>query len=172
MKRMSSAQPLQSATASTDLFCIKCGYNKRGINSNHCPECGQDFSILPPSTSRLPWLHRHRIGLFYAYWRTIGMFLFNDKLFLEQADYPITLRDARLFWLLTLAHVIAPPLILLVYLAADQPPGRLMTLKLRLFASAYIPIPEVFYFLAGYILFFIAATGMPSYFCHPRALPV
>ena len=100
------------------------------------------------------------------------MFLFNDKLFREQADYPITLRDARLFWLLTLAHVIAPPLILLVYLAADQPPGRLMTLKLRLFASAYIPIPEVFYFLAGYILFFIAATGMPSYFCHPRALPV
>jgi len=173
LRALVTLKPVNAApAASANLYCISCGYNQRGITAAHCPECGQDFSILPPSPSRLPWLHRRRVGLFRAYWRTVGMFLFNDTLFREQAENPITLRDAHLFCLLTLAHVIAPPLILLIYLAADQPPGRLMALKLKLFASDYIPAPEVFYFLVGYILFFIAATGMPSYFCHPRALPV
>jgi len=173
----STIKNVETATASppassTNLYCICCGYNQRGISSAHCPECGQDFSKLPPSSSRLPWLHRRRVGLIRAYWRTVAMFLFNDKLFCEQIENPITLKDARLFWLLSLAHVIVPPLILLLYLATNQPPGRLAALKQFVFQSIYIPVPGVFFFLVGYVLFFIVSTGLPSYFCHPRALAV
>jgi len=67
IEQMSSAQ---SAPAGPNLFCISCGYNQRGITTNRCPECGQDFTALPPSTSRLPWLHRRHLGLLRAYWRT------------------------------------------------------------------------------------------------------
>jgi len=166
---MSSAQ---SAPAGPNLFCISCGYNQRGITTNRCPECGQDFTALPPSTSRLPWLHRRHLGLLRAYWRTAAMVFFRPKLFCDQIDNPISLKDARLFWLLSIFQACLPLLVLLIYFAANKAPGRLDALKQLFFRSLYLPVPSIFFFLAGFILFLIASTGMPSYFCHPRALPI
>jgi len=168
---------VQTATASPpdfspNLYCIICGYNQRGITAERCPECGQDFSKVPPSPSRLPWLHRRHLGLLRSYWRTAAMVIFRPKIFLDQIDNPITLKDARLFWLLSILQACLPLVILLVFFVANNPPGRLEALKQSLFRSFFLPVPNFFFILPGVVLFFIVATGMPSYFCHPRALPI
>ncbi|HEV8377486.1 MAG TPA: hypothetical protein VGP99_01455 [Tepidisphaeraceae bacterium] len=163
--------PTSTTNSSTNLFCISCGYSQRGITATHCPECGQDFSTLPPSPTRLLWLQRRHLGLFRAYCRTALMVILRPKLFCEQIDNPITLRDARRFWLLTILFAYLPLLgaAVQLYHTASEPGSLLRSIQL-LFVPPYWPI-GVFVML-GLLLFIITATGMASYFCHPRALPI
>src|SRR4051794_19450783 len=160
---------MTSAPAQQDLFCIACGYNQRGINSDRCPECGQDFSKLPPSPTRLSWLHRRHIGMLRAYWRTAGMVMFHTKEFCRQIDTPISLRDAKMFWLLTIVQAwlpIAAGILLLILLAPRSGPWH--DLREIALQTVFLPIPLSIFVLIGPLLFFAVATGMPGYFCHPR----
>jgi len=169
---MPAAQSPPSAPSAENLFCITCGYNQRGITSAHCPECGQDFSKLPPSPTLLPWIHRRRLGLFRAYWRTALMVFFRPKFFHDQIDNPISLKDARRFWLLSIVHALLPPLFLLLYMAIHISPANLVALMHFISQTIFVPVPVFYFFLFGFILFLIAATGMPGYFCHPHSLGI
>jgi len=161
-----------------NLYCISCGYNQRGISSAHCPECGQDFIKLPPSPSRLPWLHRRYRGFLRSYWRTVMMVIFRPKDFCDQIDNPITLRDARLFWLLTIAHVFLPLLcaLFLIILIPSQPASTLEQVQVFIDEALVLPkdppVPMGYLVLLGLLVFIIFATGMPSYFCHPATLSI
>jgi len=155
-----------------NLYCISCGYNQRGITSAHCPECGQDFSKVPPSPTRLPWLHRRYRGFLRSYWRTVMMVIFQPRLFREQIDNPIAFSDARRFWLLTIVFAYVPVVgaAVQIYHTPSQPGSMLREIQ-----SLFIPLrvlPPGAAFLAGLFLFLTFATGLPSYFCHPRALPI
>jgi hypothetical protein len=158
--------------AESALFCITCGYNQHGITSPRCPECGQDFALLPPSTSRLPWLLRRHLGFLRAYARTTLMVIFRPKLFCEQIDNPITLSEARRFWVLTILFAYLPLVgaAVQIYHTPSQP-GTL----LRFIQSLFVPTEPFsigIFAMLGLLLFLITATGMPSYFCHPRSLPI
>jgi hypothetical protein len=160
-------------SASADLFCISCGYNQRGIAGGRCPECGEDYVKLPPSPTRLPWLHRRHLGVLRGYWRTAGMVIFRKQEFCEQIDTPVTLRDGRRFWVMAVLAAWAPLVAVVVALYLfPQSSGFLKELRAFLFQSMFLPIPLAVFILTGLFVLFAAATGMPSYFCHPRALPV
>ncbi len=164
-----------SPPTSPDLFCISCGYNQHGIVSDRCPECGQSYAALPPSPVRLPWTHRRHLGLLRAYWRTAGQVIFHHEEFCHQIDTPIPLRDARLFWLFSILQAFLPILaaaILLFFYPPNHNSSQMLHSLYEPYQSIYVPIPIVIFFLLGLALFFAASTGLPSYFCHPRALPI
>jgi hypothetical protein len=169
---MSSAQSSQSAPAA-NLFCISCGYNQHGITSGRCPECGQDFSTLAPSPSRLPWLQRRHLGGLRAYWRTALMVIFRTKIFCEEIENPITLKDARRFWLLTIALAYLPLVgaAVQIYHTPSRPDTLLRHIQ-TLFVPGELPLPIGVFAMLGLLLFIISATGMPSYFCHPQSLSI
>jgi hypothetical protein len=172
----SSQSAPTSSQPSLDLFCISCGYNQRGLLTDRCPECGQSYAALPPSPTRLPWLHRGHLGRVKAYWRTAGLVIFRHREFCEQIDAPIRLRDARSFWGYSVLLGWLPlvgAVVSLYFFPADWNSSELLRdLEELLMEAFYLPIPLVVFSLIGALLFFGAASGMPSYFCHPRALPM
>jgi hypothetical protein len=172
MASLSSA-PTYTVEASHDLFCITCGYNQRGIIANRCPECGQDFSIVPPSATRLPWAHRRHLGLLGAYWRTLLMVLFRPHLFCEQIDNPITFKDARVFWLMTVLLAYIPLLGagMQLHYTPTQPGSIIGAIQL-MFVPSFSPVAIGDFMLVGLLLFILFASGMPSYFCHPKTLSI
>jgi hypothetical protein len=62
---------LPPADSIESLYCPGCGYDLRSISSDRCPECG--LSIDPSAVSPIPWCHRHRLGRFRAFFRTVWM---------------------------------------------------------------------------------------------------
>jgi hypothetical protein len=91
----------QSPSLSEDLFCPECGYDLRGSASDRCPECGLAIDRAAMSVSRIPWVHRREIGRFRAYWRTTWMVMVRRRRLADEMNRPITISDARRFWLVT-----------------------------------------------------------------------
>ncbi|MGE5609073.1 MAG: hypothetical protein ACM359_07450 [Bacillota bacterium] len=151
-----------------DLYCLTCGYNQRGIVADRCPECGQLYAQMPPSPVRLPWAHRRHMGCLSAYWRTVFMVLFRGKDLCAEMQHPVMYSDARRFWLFHIAWVYWPFLLatIAVYFIAG-PQDREKTV---LFTPLFAPIWPAFAINLGILLFIAAATGLPSYFCHPKRL--
>jgi hypothetical protein len=54
-----------------DLTCESCGYNLRGLSAEFCPECGEHFDKNAPALPEVPWLHRRRLGVVWAYVATV-----------------------------------------------------------------------------------------------------
>jgi hypothetical protein len=102
------------------------------------------------------------------------MVILHKKEFCEQVDAPITLRDARLFWVLSILQAWVPLLILTLIFAFTSAPDTALLRDIReaTLYSLFVPIPIGFFTLFGVLLFFTFASGMPSYFCHPRSLPI
>ena len=149
-----------------DLFCQECGYNLRGLISNRCPECGHSLEAMRCDTQRLPWVHRAELGRRRAYWRTVWMVMFRHKRFCEEVARPVDYVDAQRFRWVTVLHVYLPILAgtLLIYTVA-WPKDEFWDQMLR----AVWPVAA----LHGCILLFLAAaTGVPSYYFHPRDIPV
>lgn len=98
-----------------DLYCPDCGYNLRGLTSRRCPECGLALDFLESETPIIPWERRRELGRFRAYWQTVLMVMFRNKLFCRAFYQPISDGDARSFrrlsilqaWLSTLLAFVA-----------------------------------------------------------------
>ncbi len=166
---------------SLDLFCPACGYSLRGIDSEQCPECGFAIDRSAAAVSRIPWEHRGRLGVVRAYWRTLWM---PARTVAADIVRPVNYRDARLFQLVTVALVSLPlaamgalpiPATYFKGLGSSMnawpvtmPPGWAVDLILPLLAGAgmrmVVPI--------AIVLFFLAMTGVASYFFHPPHLTV
>lgn len=98
------ASLLSSSPSALDVFCPKCIYNLRGIESERCPECGYSLAFLKIAESQIPWVHRKQIGRFRAYWRTVWWATFRRHKFGEELTRPMSLPDARRFHYVTLCH--------------------------------------------------------------------
>jgi hypothetical protein len=178
---MSSPAPPASPSPELELFCPGCGYSLRGITSEKCPECGLRIDRSAAAVSRIPWEHRRRIGHARAYWRTLWM---SPRTVGEDMMRPVRYRDARLFQLITV-FIAAFPLVVMTLLPLPQnlfkglgasltawpvalPPGWAIDIGLPLIASVgtHVALP------IAIVLFFLAMTGVASYFFHPPHLTV
>ena len=104
-----------------DVFCPKCIYNLRGLDSERCPECGYSLAFMKIAESQIPWVHRKQIGRFRAYWRTVWWATFRRLKFGEELTRPMSLPDARRFHYVTMCHVYLAILVLTELLIFEGP---------------------------------------------------
>lgn len=149
-----------------DLFCPECGYNLRGVTADRCPECGGEFDRATLAVSRIPWVHRKKLGWRRAYWRTVWMAVVRNKQFAEEAVRPVDYEDAQRFRWVTAAHVLIPVVLIDVFVVAvnviENAPG--------LGRMAFEIVGGGVALVVAATAFVVAATGVPSYFFHPRHL--
>lgn len=166
-----------------DLHCPHCAYCLQGLTGDTCPECGQSVASLRSTVSRIPWQSRREIGRFRAYWRTVWMVTFKNKLFCEEYARPVSYPDARRFQFVTILHVFLSVLLAtaLSYGPIEpQRPGSVIDVVMTgqwpssptLADRAYAEVWPVAGLLFCFLLFLAAVTGVPSYFFHPRTISI
>jgi hypothetical protein len=152
-----------------DLHCPDCGYSLRGLEERRCPECGLPFDPAELAKSSIPWSYRHQIGRLRAYWRTVWMATFNHKRLSQEIHRPVSYRDSQRFRLATILFFYL--LVVLATIAAYVKYGIGGLGSLVLDEAARMVWPAIAIHV-GVILFLAAATGLPSYFFHPRRMDV
>jgi hypothetical protein len=177
------------------LFCPACAYDLRAIDSDRCPECGLRIDRTATGQSTLPWSHRHRLGYLRGYWRTCLLVCFRPQHFRAEVDRPVSFADARAFRRATvwIAYLPVAMVVIALYVATFVPPTGWR--RLTEAVSGFVPSPleplilarptgafrsvgyamELFVLAALLLaiwLWFLAATGVASYWFHPRRLPV
>ena len=167
-----------------DLFCPDCGYNLRGVTSDRCPECGYGLQSIRSDVSGIPWVHRKKLGWFRAYWKTVALVMFRQKRFCDEMARPVSYPDSQRFRWVTIVHAYVPVLLatLFVYLTvspkpepsapfAQMLPAGMIRSTLSLPEQAYVEVWPMAILHLCFLLFLGAATGVPSYFFHPRNVP-
>lgn len=155
------------------LYCPQCGYDVRAASRGECPECGQAIDLAELRQSQIPWSHRGRIGRVRAYVRTVWRATFRTHAFCAEAVRPVDYRDARRFQLVTvaLAYVSLVGILAAMWVLEmvefddvaeriEREVGESLTLVLGLATAASLA------------LFLWAATGVHTYWFHPRSLDV
>jgi len=161
--------PAASSAIAVDLFCPSCVYNLRGLTGSRCPECGESIDDLRDPVSRIPWVHRKQLGWWRAYWKTVHFVMFKQKHFANEMARPVSYRDAQLFrWVTVVLAYLPFPLFGFVGHIMRTGPRKYHPLFLNFSASDW----QSAVCLASALLFLAMATGVPSYFFHPRALSI
>lgn len=146
------------------VFCPQCAYDLRGSTSPRCPECGHPLEQLRTTGSQIPWIHRRQLGLFRAYWRTARMVTFRNRQFCAEFARPVSYTDAQKFRWLTVG--LAYGAILCGKLAHWlMVPGAFKE-QFGTIEWSLVPVE------AATFLTLAALTGSPSYYFHPRRLPL
>ncbi len=92
-----SSSVLSPESSVLDLFCPKCEYNLRGIESAHCPECGIAVDLAVLRQAQIPWVDRKAKGLFRSYWRTVWLASFRPRRLRRELNCTVSLVHARKF---------------------------------------------------------------------------
>jgi hypothetical protein len=142
------------------LHCPDCGYNLFGIESARCPECGLaiDRSIL--GDSRIPWMHRRRIGRIRAFWRTVVLATLHPKIIAQEVNRTVGYADAIKFRRVCLLLAILGCLPVIVLMVIEMPMLRWEAVGLAVVCEFSV------------WLYLLCITGLPSLFFRPNALPV
>jgi hypothetical protein len=148
-----------------DLYCPECGYNLRGLTSRRCPECGLVLDFIESDTPIIPWERRRELGRFRAYWQTVLMVMFRNKLFCRAAYRSVSYRDAQKFRWVCILHVLIPLLLMLPILKAFD--AEVLADAVKEFGAWFIGVIYI-----CFLLTLLALTGLPSYFFHPKSLSV
>ena len=165
----SAAAPTPEAPADIPIPCPACAYDLRGNASGRCPECGIELDEEALSTrAAIPWQSRHKVGRLQAFVRTVSLALRHPAQLARQAGREVDYRSARLFQLIccTLAWLCLLPICPLLWygvLAADPAAPRPLS-------AALADLSLVLALGIGLLFWLLTATGLPSYFFHPRAL--
>lgn len=152
----------QWAPLPAGVFCPDCGYDLRGLASNHCPECG--FGLEPARTPepQIPWVYRRQVGYLRAYWRTVAAATFRPQRFCLEILRPVSYRDGQCFRWVTIAHAYVAVLVAGLATFAHRDPGNPLDRN---------RIPWFSLTAACGLLELLALTGLTSYAFHPRRLP-
>lgn len=137
-----------------DYLCPSCAYNLRGLVVERCPECGEPFDPAKLSDTQIPWAHRRSIGRTRAYWKTVVWVMRRRGRLADELTHPLSYRDSQSFRWITILHCWLP--FLLASLAGDW------------LDDVWLGVS----FHVGCVLTLAVLTGVPSYFFHPRHLPV
>lgn len=183
--------PAPAAAAPAELFCPDCGYDLRGIESERCPECGLAIDRTQRAGSRVPWVHRRRIGRARAFGRTVEFMTFHaGRLGGEAALRPVDYAAAQRFrWAVVLFVGLPPAMVLLAlsawyrgssFLAPIPPPANPgMNPGAGPMSAGYDvlipwaaglmlwPVPPLALFLLPLLV-----SGVSSYWFHPKDAPV
>jgi hypothetical protein len=156
-------ESFESTTVVDDLYCPACGYNLRGLPEYRCPECGGEFDVGELVVSQIPWAHRRVLGRFRAYWKTVLMVMFNNRRFCQETAGPVSYGDSQSFRWVTVLHIYFPLAVLTFayYVLGER--------------SLYVVLGDVWQTVGLHITLLLTAgvaTGFPSYFFHPRSIPV
>ena len=192
--RPPAAPPVADPSPELLPVCPECGYDLRGIPSDRCPECG--LQIDREVVSRIPWVHRARIGRVRAYWRTVWMATFRTDRLAEEVRRPVSLRDGQTFrWVTVLLAWL--PLGAAAFIAARAwqelffgwsmsaasnhvaPSAASLaggspvdSLPLGLTLPWLVGLTTPGALPAAALAALVLVTGVGSYFFHPRRLPV
>lgn len=155
-------------------YCPNCGYDLRGGVSDRCPECGHAIDPAALSTSQIPWSHRKTIGLRRAYWRTLKLLLRPSRTLAAEIARPVDYRDAQYFRFMTILTSSIP---MIAVLAAWWFTAGRRERELTFIPHALRPLQAaggciVVIACIALIAALTSITGTPSYFFHPRSLPV
>lgn len=164
-----SATGNEPSVPSPEVFCPECGYNLRGIQSERCPECGEPFDFEDLAKPQIPWVHRKEIGRIRAYWKTVFLVMFRNRRFCQEINRPVSYADSQSFRWVTILHVHLPWLLVTAALYAAAPTNPFGSEALDWAYHAIWPVVIVHLSL---MLFLAAATGVPSYFFHPKEASV
>lgn len=176
-------QAESSSSFGADIFCPVCGYSLHTAPADKCPECGHSLANLRHQECQIPWTRCRTAGRFRTFWQTVWLVTFRPLRFWEEYAHIVPLRDARLFQVVTVLHVYLPAIVatLLVYATTPfepevgNPMQQMMTTGFvksgptvvdRMYAEVW---PVVILHIC-LILFLLTATGVPSYFFHPRSV--
>lgn len=151
-----------SSIQTDSLHCPDCGYNLFGIESDRCPECGLTIDRSIVGDSRIPWVHRRRIGRIRAFWRTVILATARPRILAQEVNRPVSYTDAIKFRRVCLVLAVAALLGLIGVIVGivDIP----MSWRDRV----------VLIVLCGFSawLYLLSVTGLPSLFFRPPALSV
>lgn len=70
--------------------CLSCGYDLRGLpeDRRRCPECGSAFDRTAlGGDCHIPWVYRHRVGTWRAYWQTVWAVVGGPKAFTDSIPW-------------------------------------------------------------------------------------
>jgi hypothetical protein len=152
-------------------ICPACGYDLRGIDSEHCPECGLSIDRSPTAAASNPWTHRKRNGRITAYVRTVVVVIMRPERIARDIERPVSLRDALLFRLITAVLMFLALVPLLTWLAIAEDFGDLPR-ALRVPIGSPLGSTLVVFFSLVAWLFCLTACGVASYWFHPRSIPL
>ena len=170
-----------------ELYCPGCGYDLRALDGDVCPECGLRVDRATLGASRIPWAHRARVGPASAYVRTVWLATTRAKQWSQELSNPVSYHDAQRFRWITVALTALPAAAILFTILALVGAPRLRTaVSFVLTRTASDPNPgayDVFLpWAAGamwppvlplaLVLFVACASGVHSYWFHPRSVPV
>ena len=94
-------------------MCSQCGYDLRGIASERCPECGFELALQPALTGEIPWTYRKPRGRARSFMQTVLKVTRGGPWISRMTAGPVSMRDARRFWLVA-ATITALPLLLAI----------------------------------------------------------
>ncbi|HOW69457.1 MAG TPA: zinc ribbon domain-containing protein [Phycisphaerae bacterium] len=155
---------------SDDLFCPACGYMLRGLTEYRCPECGRPFDPAKMVPEPIPWAKRNQLGRICAYLQTLFITTFSIYRLAEQVRRPVSYGDAQLFRWVTVVVAYAPCVLMIL---AFRPSSGSRLLFRGLYSGPPTMDPwTVTSVFAATLLALVVATGVPSYFFHPRWLDI
>jgi len=161
--------PLSSVSPAIaqDLFCPSCGYNLRGLTGERCPECGESIEGVRSNVCQIPWIHRKELGWWRAYWKTVYFVMCRQKQFANEMARPVRYKDAQWFRWVTVAFVVLPMLVAGLFFWTFAVRSPTQSEFFNVFWSMFGGVWH-----ACFVIFVAAITGLPSYFFHPRTIPI
>lgn len=134
---------------------------------------------------RIPWTGRKEHGRFRTFWQTVWMVTFRNREYCEEYAHELTCSDARVFQWVTVLHVFLAVLFTTAYVYMTVPPlpevgnplQQMMTSGIvqpgpTFIDRAYAEVWPVGVLHVCFFLFLLTATEAPSYFFHPRSIPL
>ncbi len=177
-------QPIPLTPIPDHIHCPKCAYDLTASTSPKCSECGYDLAGFRQKESAIPWTHRKTQGYLRTYAKTVWLVIFKQKKFCEEIVRPVSYGDARKFQLITILLVIFPTFAT-VYAAywwypchVLEFPNENMALLWTgpvypiYFDFAYAKVWPIALSLISYFIFLLIMTGIPSFFFHPKEMPI
>lgn len=159
------------AAAEQEVRCPACRYSLRGIDSDRCPECGTHIDRTLLFAGQIPWVHRDVVGSLAAYWHTVWLVLWRPGRVAGVIHRPVSYLDARRFQHATIWLALIPTMAFVTCALSETELFRVRGFALHplgwLIQLGLLPVGFV-----ALWLFLLAATGAPSYFFHPRSIPV
>lgn len=153
---------------SARLYCPYCSYDLRALSSDACPECGGAVDEVSLKAVQVPWQNRHEIGKTRALFRTAFRVTFRTKRFCYAVSRPVSYPDARRF---------QRRMVLLLWLAILVPLSLAVIPNDSVFKDdnglfRLLPVGCLLAGLFGLIPFLFLATGVHTYWLHPKHLSI